>query len=338
MANQYLWIGIAAGLFFVGLAVGYGVFSSTVSPNMMFQNPQTIGNMMQNPQMMNQWNQQMMNTQTGRQQMMTSIMQNPQFMNEMMNDPEFNRQMMENMRQDKQFAQSTMTGMMNDPELRKQMMQNMASNQQFMQEMMGQGMMMNNMMNGGMMGGSMMGSGMQGFGMGSMMMSNTIQVQEPLNIDNVEKAAQEFLTLDNQNLAIKDLMEFENNFYFIMYEKDTGIGALEMLVWKDSKTMMPAGVVMPEPGANMMWNTKYGMMQTNGTTEMTITSDEAQSLAQTYLDKNFAGAVAEDVDQFYGYYTIHVETDGKISGMLSVNGYTGQIIYHWWHGQFMQEK
>lgn len=330
MANQYLWIGIAAGLFFVGLAGGYGIFSSTVSPNMMFQNPQTIGNMMQNPQMMNQWNQQMMNTQTGRQQMMTSMMQNPQFMKEMMNDPEFNRQMMEIMRQDKQFAQSTMTGMMNDPELRKQMMQNMASNQQFMQEMMAQGMM-NNMMNGGMMGGSMMGS---------TMMSNTIQVQEPLNIDNVEKAAQEFLTsLDNQNLAIKDLMEFENNFYFIVYEKDTGIGALEMLVWKDSKTMMPAGVVMPEPGANMMWNTKYGMMQRiDGVAEMKITKDEAQSLAQTYLDKNFAGTSAEDADQFYGYYTIHAEKDDKISGMLSVNGYTGQIIYHWWHGQFMQEK
>jgi len=70
---------------------------------------------------------------------------------------------------------------------------------------------------------------------------------------------------------------------------------------------------------------------------MTITKDKAGSLAQTYLDTNFPGTTVEDVDQFYGYYTVHTEKDAKISGMLSVNGFTGQIWYHWWHGQFIQE-
>lgn len=76
-------------------------------------------------------------------------------------------------------------------------------------------------------------------------------------------------------------------------------------------------------------------MQFAQTAEMTVTKDKARSLAQTYLDKNFPGSTAEDVDQFYGYYTIHIEKDDKITGMLSVNGVTGQVWYHWWHGQFI---
>jgi len=30
--------------------------------------------------------------------------------------------------------------------------------------------------------------------------------------------------------------------------------------------------------------------------------------------------------------------DGKIYGMLSVNGYTGDVWYHSWHGYFIQEQ
>lgn len=178
----------------------------------------------------------------------------------------------------------------------------------------------------------------QTFGWGPMGMMN-VQTVQPLTIDNVKKAAQDFVkSLDNQNLAVKDIMEFEKNFYFIVYEKDTGMGAFEMLVWKDAQGMMVAGVMHPEPGPNMMWNSKYSMMQfAQPLKEMAITSDEAKSLAQKYLDANLSGTSVEDVDQFYGYYTVHTEKDGKISGMLSVNGYTGQIWYHSWHGQFIQE-
>jgi hypothetical protein len=216
-----------------------------------------------------------------------------------------------------------------------------------------QGMMQGPMMGPGMMGPMMGWQGMMGPmmgmpGMGPMMWNQTfgwgpmgmmnVQTVQPLTIDNVKKAAQDFVkSLDNQNLAVKDIMEFEKNFYFIVYEKDTGMGAFEMLVWKDAQGMMVAGVMHPEPGPNMMWNSKYSMMQfAQPLKEMAITSDEAKSLAQKYLDANLSGTSVEDVDQFYGYYTVHTEKDGKISGMLSVNGYTGQIWYHSWHGQFIQ--
>ena len=70
---------------------------------------------------------------------------------------------------------------------------------------------------------------------------------------------------------------------------------------------------------------------------MTVTKDQALQIAQTYLNANFNNAKVEMATQFYGYYTIDFMVNGKISGMLSVNGQTGQVWYHSWHGAFIQE-
>ena len=43
-----------------------------------------------------------------------------------------------------------------------------------------------------------------------------------------------------------------------------------------------------------------------------------------------------DVDGFYGYYTIDILRDGRIAGMLSVNGYTRQVFLHTWHGNLLE--
>lgn len=87
-------MGIAVGVFFVGIAGGYVIFSYTYNPNTMFQNSQVFNQMMvQNPQMMNQWMGSMMQDPGLRQQMMQMMMQNNQFMQEMMQKPQFNSQM-----------------------------------------------------------------------------------------------------------------------------------------------------------------------------------------------------------------------------------------------------
>ena len=44
----------------------------------------------------------------------------------------------------------------------------------------------------------------------------------------------------------------------------------------------------------------------------------------------------EHADPFYGYYTLHVNRDGQTVGMLSVNGYTGQVFPHTWHGKLLE--
>lgn len=158
-------------------------------------------------------------------------------------------------------------------------------------------------------------------------------------IDSFEQAkalANQYLTGASSDLKIKEIMEFLNNFYVRVQEKSTGINAFELLV--DRYT----GRVMPEPGPNMMWNTKYGMMggmmgRSPGTptTDMPVSAQNASQYAQEWLDLNNPGAKVEDPDTFYGYYTIDVSKDGSTYGMLSVNGYTGSVWYHTWHGKFM---
>jgi hypothetical protein len=174
----------------------------------------------------------------------------------------------------------------------------------------------------------------------------------PVTLEQAKTIAQQYLAATgNPNLAIKEIMEFQNNFYVIYYEKDTGVGAFEMLIWKQapSSEMMSGGIltgtIVPEPGPNMMWNTKYSMMQgmmgprwqAGGSGQMPVSEQDAKSIAETYLSQIFPGAHVEGITRFYGYYTIDFQKDGKIVGMLSVNGYSGQVWYHSWHGAFVQE-
>ena len=142
----------------------------------------------------------------------------------------------------------------------------------------------------------------------------------------------------NTDLKADEIMEFQYNFYVQFSEKSTGIHAFEALI--DPYT----GDMYPEPGPNMMWNTKYGMMSGMmwGTPSlnapMSVTEEQAEQYAQKFIDGYLPGARAGEVERFYGYYTLHVIRDGQIYGMLSVNGYTGQVWYHSWHGQFLGTK
>lgn len=60
--------------------------------------------------------------------------------------------------------------------------------------------------------------------------------------------------------------------------------------------------------------------------------DHASQIARVYLGGHHAGAQVGEGISFPGYYTLHYEADGKVSGMLSVNAYTGQVWEHDWHG------
>ena len=185
---------------------------------------------------------------------------------------------------------------------------------------------------GGMMGpgGGMMGPG-NGVGPGV-----TYQTEgERISIERAGEIAEKYVTDRAAGLEVKEIMEFEYNFYAEFAEESTGIHAFEALI--DPYT----GEMYPEPGPNMMWNTKYGMMSgmmwgTPGLTEpMTITEEQAEDYAQEFIDDYLPGGKATEPDRFYGYYTLHVFKDNEIYGMLSVNGYTGQVWYHFWHGPFL---
>lgn len=178
--------------------------------------------------------------------------------------------------------------------------------------------------------------------------------EKPISIDQARHSIQ--AVLDQQpgsGLVIDEVIEFQDNFYAAVQERSTGRGAFEVLVNRST------GVVSPEPGPNMMWNTKYGMAAGRGggmmrfgtstagggmmgyvasTGPMSVNADQARKVAQQWLDQNQPGSTTEQPDTFYGYYTVHFKKDGRVSGMLSVNGYSGQVWYHSWHGAFVQEK
>lgn len=159
----------------------------------------------------------------------------------------------------------------------------------------------------------------------------------PLTLEQARSAVVAYVqSLNNPNLEVGEVMVFSNHAYAEIVEKDTGIGAMEVLV--DPTTLQ----VSPEPGPNMMWNRKYSEMMggtvgaTNQTAAMPITPEQAVKLAQQFLDRYNPGLQAsEDADPFYGYYTIHTLRNGKVVGMLSVNGYTGEVFLHRWHGNFI---
>lgn len=203
----------------------------------------------------------------------------------------------------------------------------------------------------GWMGGSgMMGSGMMGGYSGS-----GTSLVEPLSIEEANQALERFLEdLGNSDLEVKEVMIFTNHAYAEIIEKSSGIGAMEVLVDPVTRT------VYPEHGPNMMWNLKYSPMGSRGfgmmggmmggyyrpggaanppevSPEMTVSPEAAITAAQMYLDTYYPGiTVEEHVDPFYGYYTLHTLRDGKVIGMLSVNGFSAAVFPHTWHGDFIE--
>lgn len=131
------------------------------------------------------------------------------------------------------------------------------------------------------------------------------------------------------SLAADEVIEFTNNYYASIRETNTGVGALEILIDRSS------GQVMREPGPDMMWNTKYSMMRggmmggfgLTGSGPMTVNAQQAQDVAQRWLDSNQAGTQANSPDEFYSYYTVDFQRNGTLVGMLSVNGYSGQVWF-----------
>lgn len=168
----------------------------------------------------------------------------------------------------------------------------------------------------------------------------SVPSSRPLTLDEAHQAVESYLASQNwTGFIIDEIMIFDNQAYAEIIEESTGIGAMELLV--DAST----GSVTPEPGPNMMWNLKYSPMSSRMhrpgsediSSEMPVSPEQAVKLAQNYLDQYLPGVDADEhVDPFYGYYTIHTIEGGQIVGMLSVNGFSGDVFLHTWHGTFIE--
>ena len=135
MPRQYVWIGLAVGLFFAGLGVGYAVFVNTYNPYAMMGNPAMFSQMMgKNPQFSGQY--------------LGYMMRNPQYMNQwMLQNPQYMGQWMGSMMQDPQLRQQMYNYMLQNQDF----MYNVMKNSNFQNNYMGPWMMQNNFTYHGMM-------------------------------------------------------------------------------------------------------------------------------------------------------------------------------------------
>lgn len=75
-----------------------------------------------------------------------------------------------------------------------------------------------------------------------------------------------------------------------------------------------------------------GQADSSATLDDPLNADTAREAAQGWLDTNDPGTGLGSAVSFPGYFTFEVETDGAISGLLSVQAMTGAIMPQAWHG------
>ena len=174
------------------------------------------------------------------------------------------------------------------------------------------------------------------------------------DVESAKAAAERALDLSGyRGFRVAEAMRFENGVYVAVEESD-GVGALELIVDPLS------GAVFPEPGPNMMWNTRYGMMAAAGSGAMgsgmmgpdmmggdggllfepdrLLTAEQAVAVANEWLAGEHPGEEAGEPRAFPGYFTLDTEASGEPTGMLSVNAATGAVWLHAWHRGFLDER
>jgi len=209
MVSQSVWVGIAIGVFFVGIGISYAIFSNTYNPSTLkLANQEIFDQMMsQNPKMMANWMETMMQDTQFHDQMMDHMAKNPEQMNQwMVHDPKHVEEMSTAMKENHDFMMEMMSVILNDPALRLQIMGHMTENQEVME-------MMNNMMGpGGMMGSGMMGEGMMSGSMSNMQFNTDAPITMPM-IDGYYDGEKVFFVhteVSDKNMA--DMMSMMINF------------------------------------------------------------------------------------------------------------------------------
>lgn len=198
-------------------------------------------------------------------------------------------------------------------------------------------------------------------GMMGMMGGPFPAVATPITVDDAVRVAEQPLqNLGNPDLTFDHVHAFALTYYVAVKAKSMGRGAFKPVIDR-----IGGGAAMPPPGSTMMWNTKYGVMAGGPigpggmvgpggmhpdammgpgsqpgdqatpavAADTPIERDQAVKLAQDSLASFLPGVETGAVHDFYGYRTVFIERDGRLEGMLSVNGFTGAIWYHTWHGE-----
>lgn len=87
-----------------------------------------------------------------------------------------------------------------------------------------------------------------------------------------------------------------------------------------------------------MWNSQLGMHALGSPGAVRVSSVDAtraRGIATTWLAANRTGTTIGSIDTYPGYFTVDLKRNGEVSGMMSVNAFSGAVWYHTWHGAFI---
>lgn len=184
--------------------------------------------------------------------------------------------------------------------------------------------------NGGMMNGWSTNDYMWGMMSGSGMMRPIDRSAQPISLTQAREQLNTYLADCENGATIAEVVPFASYYYARLTDAD-GANLTEVLVDRYS------GNVYPEPGPNMMWNTRSGMYGGSGATQYDAAS--ATQYATAFLATYDSDAEVLGTQPFPSYYTISFgdHEDDHIEGLLSVNASTGDIWVHTWIGAPLSE-
>jgi hypothetical protein len=125
----------------------------------------------------------------------------------------------------------------------------------------------------------------------------------------------------------REVMWFDNGFY-VELKDSAEQPATEVIV--DPRT----SAVSTEQGPATMWNTRFTIVRAGGDTSA-VDPTKARGIATSWLATNRSGATIKSIDAYPGYFTLALQRNGVVSGMMSVNSSTGAVWFHTWHGAFI---
>jgi hypothetical protein len=166
--------------------------------------------------------------------------------------------------------------------------------------------------------------------MGSMgMLGFHSPIDVPITAADAKQRLATFAASCGPDVHVANVTPFASEVYAQLTD-GAGTGLGEALV--DRYT----GAVAPEPGPNLLWNTRWGLA---AGTVATPRYDEpaARQLAAAFVDKYLPGATVLPGATLPGYDTFAYGRQQTVEGLLSVNAMTGVVWVHVWVGPVLHD-
>ena len=155
------------------------------------------------------------------------------------------------------------------------------------------------------------------------------------SLEDAVTKAKAFAAEISPDAVVTRVYQFSNGYYALAMEKTGSKAAFGIILQSDTGNDANAS------GQFQKWNTKYTQMGVIADAEALnkVSMADAAKAAQQALDKGSTKATvdAAGVD-FYGYYLFTYNVDGKMAGLISVNGTTSDVWNYDFLGTYVSQQ